>query len=108
MELLDKNLELLMQKLLEKDIHYVSENECQKSEIDYLIENGYFTKNDYSTFDGWKYEITPTQKGKYYFENKRKYIKAQQRKIAIQWIRFVIPVIISIGALAVSVIALCK
>lgn len=108
MELLDKNLELLMQNLLEKEIHSVSENECQKSEIDYLIENGYFTMIDQSTFDGWKYEITPTQRGKYYFENKRKYIKAQQREKAIQWIRFVVPVIISIGALVVSIIALCK
>ena len=108
MELLDKNLELLLRHLLEEDIQSVTKNECGKSEIDYLIEYGYFTYLDSSSFDGWEYKITPTQRGKYYFENKRKYIKAQQREKAIKWIRFVVPVIISIGALVVPIIALCK
>ncbi len=108
MELLDKNLELLLRHLLEEDIQSVTKNECGKSEIDYLIEYGYFTYLDSSAFDGWEYKIAPTQKGLYYFENKRKYEKAQRREKAIQWIRFLIPVIISIAALVVAIIALYK
>lgn len=108
MELLDKNLEIVLKKLLENKTESVSEEDCEQSEIDSLITNGYFTKKDVSTFSGWQYLIEPTQKGKYYFSNKQAYIKAFHREKTIQWVRYAIPVIISIAALVVSIIALCK
>lgn len=63
MELLDKNLEIVLKKLLENKTESVSEEDCEQSEIDSLITNGYFTKKDVSTFSSWQYLIEPTQKG---------------------------------------------
>lgn len=108
MEILDKNLELLLKKLLENETTCVSKEECEQSEIDSLIKKGFFTKKDASTFDSWQYLIKPTQEGKYYFSNKRACIQAFRREKTIQWVRYAVPVIISIAALAVSIIALCK
>lgn len=108
MEILDKNLELLLKKLLENETTCVSKKECEQSEIDSLIKNGYFTKNDASSLSEWQYLIEPTQKGKYYFSNKQAYIKAFRREKTIQWVRYAIPEIISFAALVVSIIALCK
>lgn len=108
MDLLDKNLEIVLEKLLENRTENVSKENCERSEIDSLIKNGYFTKKDVSTFSGWQYLIEPTQKGKYYFSNKQVYIKVSRREKIIQWVRYAIPVIISIAALVVSIIALCK
>lgn len=108
MELLDKNLELLLKKLLEDNKKSVSKEDCEQSEIDSLIKDGYFTKKDAKTFEGWQYLIEPTQKGKHYFSNKQKYIETLRHEKNIQRLRFWIPVIISIAALAVSIITLCK
>ncbi len=108
MDFLDKNLEIVLKKLLDNKTKSVSKEDCEQSEIDSLIKNGYFTKKDVSTFSGWQYLIEPTQKGKYYFSNKQAYIKASHREKIIQWVCYAIPVIISIAALAVSIIALCK
>lgn len=108
MDFLDKNLEIVLEKLLENRTESVSKENCEQSEIDSLIKNGFFTKKDVSTFSGWQYLIEPTQKGKYYFSNKQAYIKAFQHKKTIQWVRYAIPVIISTAALVVSIIALCK
>lgn len=108
MELLDKNLEIVLKKLLENKTGSVSKEDCERSEIDSLIKKGYFTQVDVSTLSDWQYLIEPTQKGKYYFSNKKTYIKALRCERIIKWVRYVIPNIISIAALAVSIIALCK
>lgn len=108
MEILDKNLELLLKKLLENEATCVSEEECEQSEVDYLINNGYFTKKDASTFDGWQYLIEPTQKGKYYFSNKQAYIKAFRREKIIQWVCYAISLAISIATLVATIITKCK
>ena len=106
MEILDKNLELLLKKLLENETTCVSKAVCEQSEIDSLTEKGFFTKKDASSFDGWQYLIKPTQEGKYYFSNKKAYIQALRREKTIQWVCYAVPVIISIAALAVSIITL--
>lgn len=108
MDLLDENLELLLKNLLENKKKNVSEFDCKRSEIDALIERGYFTKIDKKTMSGWEYAIEPTQKANYYFYNKNKYKKAVRQENIGKWVRFWIPTIISICALAVSIIALCK
>lgn len=108
MEILDPDLELLLKNLLEDNKRNVSKEDCEQSEIDSLIKNGYFEANGAETFDGWQYLITPTQKGKHYFSNKQKYIETLRHEENIQRLRFWIPVIISIAALAVSIITLCK
>lgn len=108
MDFLDKNLEIVLKKLLDNKTRSVSKEDCEQSEIDSLIKKGYFTKNDASSLSEWQYLIEPTQKGKYYFSNKQAYIKAFRHEKIIQWVRYAIPVIISIAALVVSIIALCK
>lgn len=105
MELLDKNLEQLLKKMLENNIDYVTKDTCNQSEIDALIKKGFFTKKDASTLSGWAYKVEPTQNAIYYFQNKDKFVKAQKSEKLKQSFRVWAPIVISLISL---IITICK
>ena len=77
MELLDKTTEQLLQEILSKKIKNVDEKFCSKCQIDALVQGGYVTYIDSTTFSGWSGIIAPTQKGVAYFDRKKKYKRLQ-------------------------------
>lgn len=110
MIILHQNLEKLLKKLvtLNQDEICIRGDFCQKTEIDELIRQQYFKHRDISDSDGWYYIINPTQKAKYYFENKEKFLQEQKHKKRNENTRFWITNGIAILALIVAIIALFK
>lgn len=115
MEILDKNLEVLLEKLLKKYGEQVlkftdkplmiNQADCDKSEITALCDMGYFD-GTYRDSIAWYYFVTPTQKAKYYFENKEKFLANEKQNKQKENVRYWITTGLSIGALVVSIIAL--
>lgn len=117
MEILDENLEKLLKKLLERHIESVmkltdssldiSQRDCDKSEIAALCQKGFFEGTCIDSLV-WHYSVRPTQKAKYYFENKEKFLQEQKLKKRNENTRFWITNGIAILALIVAIIALFK
>lgn len=117
MIILNQNLEKLLKRLIDlnQDEICIRGDFCQKTEIDELIRQHYFKYQDISDSGGWYYIINPTQQAKYYFENKEKFLheekQREQKDNKRYWITTGIAImsgLISLGALIVAIIALCK
>ncbi len=106
--MLNEKLENLLKKFKDYENNCISSNDCDKQDIDFLIQNGFFAYQDASTLCGWAYLITATYKAKNYFKEKEIYLKQRKKKIFIEICKFCIPNLIAIGALVVSIIALIK
>ena len=108
--MLDSHQEKVLQKInndlcKNEDISVSSSEGYLKEEIDSLIILGYIKKKiDTSSKDGWSYIIVSTHKGLTYLNTKKKREKIKQRKQIEEWVKFIIPVIISIISLTVSII----
>lgn len=126
MDILDENLEKVLEKLLNQYRESVmkltdapliiSQRDCDKSEISALFEKGFFegTCPDERSLI-WHYSVRPTQKARYYFQNKEIFLQEQKCKERKEnkryWITTGIAImsgLISLGALIVAIIALCK
>ena len=118
MKILNEDSEQLLRKLLDKYkidnyIFLYALNESP-SVINDLIENG-MLKRTAPTKNGTSQIVVLTQNAKYYFENKERFLKdikeEERRRNKRYWITTSIAIIsglISLGALVVAIIALCK
>ena len=96
---MDKHLESLLKKLYErfetKPSFSVCGPEYQREEIDALAAKGLIDKLYSGDLSDWAYEVSPTHAGKTYFQNKKAYKKQRRRHLAFEWIKFLIPVLIT-------------
>ena len=108
MDILENNLEELLKKILEEykgEPLMINGSFCEKHEIKELFDKGYVCG---SVFDKmmWIYTIEPTQKGKYYFENKEKFLMQKRKAERKESRRYWITTSIAICALIIAIIAL--
>ncbi len=82
----------------------VSAPTYNQAQVDELVSKGLITKIDASTMSGWEYIIRPTHYGKTYPTQLKEYKKAKRNHAIIEWVKFLIPTIISIIALVVSIL----
>lgn len=75
--------------------------------IDYLIEQHYI-KNHLEENGFGLYRVSLTQQGSNYFKNKIINIKNSKKAEISKWLLWIIPNLISLGALVVAIIALNK
>lgn len=109
MDILNKNVEIVLSKIINDKIKQVDKSYCEESEVKCLIEGHYIDVLDASTFNGWGYYIESiTERGKKYFEEKREFIKQQNRKKLYAIIKFWLPITISLCSLALSIVAIIK
>lgn len=94
---LNRELEVTLNKILKIEDYDKSISEkdgIKKETIEKLVDMGYLTFIDASAFDGWSGFVNPTYDGQHYKEIKNEYIKLNIK----EWIKFLIPVFISIAA----------
>ena len=112
MNLLNKNLENLLEKLLKKyqdEPMNINSSVCERNEIEHLIEGSYFKIHaSKDSISGWIYFVYPTQKAITYFEDKKRYKKQKRNSKIIEWTRYGITTIIAVAGLIVAIIALVK
>lgn len=100
---LNKDLKTTLNKILninEYDKH-ISETEFIKSHIKKLIDVGYLSlKFDASTLGEWIYIVNVTYDGEHYDEIK----KEHNKRVIEEWIKFWIPISLSIVSLITSIL----
>lgn len=105
---MDKSSERLLKELYTRfetvSEYSISATEYQKTQIDALVNDRLIEKLDASTLTGWAYIIRPTYAGKTYFQNKKQARAKARRHLAFEWVKFLVPVLISIAALIVALI----
>lgn len=104
MKILEKSVEIVLDNILKNGITNVTENECKKSEVDKLVEEGYLTKTDVSSFDMWQYRVTPTYEGENYFQNKKKFIIKKRIGWVIAFFKILFSVITALFSWIVKIL----
>lgn len=105
--MLSKKLEKILCNLIsdDKETFNISAQECDITDIEKLIEEGYFLiVEDVSTMSGREYMVRPSYKALNYKKEKRKYYKEK----AIEYGKYAITTAIAIAGLIIAVLAYLK
>ena len=118
MQLLRENEERLLSKLLNEKKESISfnGNYCKLSELEILARSGYIKiiYKDDSYRGSFFCTVSITENGKWYFEDKEKYLQAKQEEEKknkkaerIANIKYIITTSIAIIALVISIVGVC-
>lgn len=100
MEILDKESEKTLKKIIEQNIIQVDKSQFDKQIIEKLIRLGLLKGDNISAFEGWSYIIEVTRDGQIYFVQKNKFIKSK----IFDWLKYGITTLIAIIALIISIV----
>lgn len=100
MEILDKESEKTLKKIIEQNITQIDKSQFDKQIIEKLIRLGLLKGDNISTFEGWRSIIEVTRDGQIYFAQKNKFIKSQ----IFDWLKYGITTLIAIIALIISIV----
>ena len=106
MELLCKKLEKVLKEILEKktDNNEIDVTSMERELIDELMDRDYLNGGLARLNSNARY-VTVTYKGKYYFDNKKEYLKLKFTVSTFEWVRYIVTTLISVLALIIS---MCK
>ncbi len=111
-EKIDKQLEVLLKSIYSalesKEEIEVSPPEYSETAINSLVEKGLIDVLDSSTMSGWSYIVRPTYLGENYFKEKEQYEKEHKREKRIDFVKWFIPLVVSIISLGLSIYAVMK
>ncbi len=99
---LNKDLKTTLSKVLNIEDYNksISEKDFNKNHIEKLIDVGYLSlERDISTLQEWRCIVCATYDGEHYEDLKKEY----NRKVIGEWIKFWIPISLSIVSLVTSI-----
>lgn len=103
LEITLKNIYDALKNSPNNEISINSPKYCKET-VDYLKKKHLIDALDVSTFSGWKYIVKPTYEGKKYFEEKEVIGRERKKQENKEFIRFWLPIVISIISLIVSIV----